>query len=805
MDLQEREIGTYVDYENLVETFTVAVTGKDLYETIGSSTIKEYDVYYYEDGAEDETIKASNMIRTNTKEYDTTGNGVLTQVFVDHDKKEIIITSIHTYLAQATADYNAKKGTLSLNVFKTSGGVAKTVDVEEVPGIENYKKDDYVLVNWAEIGSKTGSTYSKFEVVKVTDPEVTEDQKLTKYSQESYVVSGGTQYDYGLDGVQKNDLGDYHGDLLKDFTYSLYFDQYGYLAGVIKFSGEDHYLFLVGYDRPKSNLSMSTADAAVIFLDGRMETVKVNVTETDKKLDTNEDGTPNQSDYPTLKNAANGIPNYNKWFKYTTKGEGDSAVYTLTPIAAGSWMNVAHSSFVSRGINTASVRLTSTTPVTPIYAWGNDDSVFLTVEAKDGAVDGLSTSQDAAITKVTDVYTGMDDTDLEVYSGSAIETTHFTDSVFAVMDEDSYIIGAVVVGEAKNSNKNWAYAIKGAKSEWIDGDYTYWDFTAVVDGEIKDLTVKDEYGDTIERIQGVVGVGQIDKSGLMKLTYDKDGYVVAADTFPDAGSKAESAETNKNKIYENGDYVASPPVDVDPDVFNAYNVQMSKAKKLTGDGRTLYTRDEDAGLRLAKDAPVIVIQIEKDTKGNEEIVYDSYSSLLSARQELISDTAYVGWISAVIADKGAEYIVLKEKGTKDIATDDGSTGNNGVEEMELPNGVDNDVADIIVKESPDGVYEPTEKFKDMGGNASDNRIFKFTMVEAGNVTLTIRNNAGIQYVESFATTKGPHYFFVQVTGTPVNSGSGPMKNSALTAGKYKYKVTSDGETLLEGEFTIANS
>ena len=100
---KSEEIGTYVDYENLVETFTVAVTGKDLYETIGSSTIKEYDVYYYEDGAEDETIKASNMIRTNTKEYDTTGNGVLTQVFVDHDKKEIIITSIHTYLAQATA------------------------------------------------------------------------------------------------------------------------------------------------------------------------------------------------------------------------------------------------------------------------------------------------------------------------------------------------------------------------------------------------------------------------------------------------------------------------------------------------------------------------------------------------------------------------------------------------------------------------------------------------------------------------------------------------------------------------------
>ena len=793
-----KEIGTYAKDELLRREYTVGVTGKDLYDLLSASTIKDYDVAYYVDGVlDDETIKASNMIRTNTKTYDTTGKGVLTQVFVDNNKREITIVSIHTYLAQATADYNAKKGTVSLNVYKTAGGVSKTADVEVVSGIEGIKKDDYILVNWAEIGSKSGA-YGKMEVVKVYDPEVLEDQKLNKYSHESYVMDNGTQYDYGKDGVQKNDLGAYNGDLLKDFTYNLYFDQYGYMAGVIKHSGEDHYLFLTGYDRPTSNLSMSTADAAAIFLDGTMQTIKVNVTETDKKLDTNDDSTADQSDYPLLKQpTGNGDPNYNKWFKYTTKGEGDNAVYTLTPIAAGSWLDVAHGS--AKNINTASVRLVGTNTGTPV-AWGNDDSVFITVEAKDAAVDGSASTGDSAITKVKDVYNGMDDTDLEPVKAE-IEATYFTGNIFAVMDDDKYVIGAVVVGDAKGSNKDYAYAIKEAKSEWIDGDYTYWDFTAVVNGEIKDLTVKDEYGDTITKIQGIVGTGNIAKSGLVKLTYDKDGYVIDAVLW---ATKNANTETSADKVYENSNY--GVPDDVDPDTFNAYNVRYDSGVKLTGDGRTLYTKTVDPGLRLAQNAPVIVIQVEQDSKGNKEIVYDSYSSLLSARQELVTDTSYKGWVSAVIGDKGAEYIVIKENTVKSVTTNDPSIGGGDVEELELPSGVSNGVADVLVKESPDGAYVPTQKFKDMGGDADDNRIFKFTMPEDGTATLTIRDSSGdIKYAEAFATTKGPHYFYVQVTGTGfVNAGDGAMKNTALGAGNYNYKVTADGKTLLEGKFTIGS-
>ena len=180
------EIGSYVDYDLLVETYTTGVTGKDLYDVIGHSNIANYPTYYYVDGAANTTIKTSNMIRTNTRTYGTTGNGVLTQVFVDHNGNngdgEIIITSINTYLAKANADYNTRQENLSLNVFTGRDAITgntteypEVVTIDDVAGIEEYKENDFVLVNMAAIGSN-----GRLEVVRVMDPEIMTNSKITK-------------------------------------------------------------------------------------------------------------------------------------------------------------------------------------------------------------------------------------------------------------------------------------------------------------------------------------------------------------------------------------------------------------------------------------------------------------------------------------------------------------------------------------------------------------------------------------------------------------------------------------------------
>ena len=148
---ENTELGTYVNYDMLTETYTAGVDGRDLYELLGRSTIEKYDLTYYVDGAVDTTITADSMYRGNTSDYSTTGNGVLTQVFIDHDTEEIIITSINTYLAQANADYNANSETLSLNVFESdSDGITKTVDSADVPNAVDITEGQYVLVNMSK-------------------------------------------------------------------------------------------------------------------------------------------------------------------------------------------------------------------------------------------------------------------------------------------------------------------------------------------------------------------------------------------------------------------------------------------------------------------------------------------------------------------------------------------------------------------------------------------------------------------------------------------------------------------------------
>src|SRR5699024_1592557 len=99
------------------------------------------------------------------------------------------------------------------------------------------------------------------------------------------------------------------------------------------------------------------------------------------------------------------------------------------------------------------------------------------------------------------------------------------------------IIGAVVVGEDENNTKNYAYALKSAQNEYKDdeGNY-YWDFEAVVDGEIVTLTVKEEGTRVLRnRISNWIGLNTF---SMLEVTYDADGYVV------DVARCVDNASTN---------------------------------------------------------------------------------------------------------------------------------------------------------------------------------------------------------------------------------------------------------------------
>ena len=656
------EIGTYVDWSLMVQEYTTGVTGKELYNLLTSNIIKNYEFNYYVDGKEDQTIKASNMIRTNDYNYNTTGNGALTQVFVDNEKEYIVITTINTYLATAAADYNEKRGELTLNVYADADkDVEQVIKVEDIPSIATAKEGDMFLVNVAE------TSKNDYEVITIGEPEVIADAKLTKYSADSakaetkYLVTDGTQYDYAMKGnIHNEDVLQKYQQSALDNTYNIYLDPYGYVIGTEKVSGDLKYVFMTGYDRPMTHLGVKTAEAAAIFLDGTMQKIEVNVTETNKNLgDTNGNGVKDSGEtivYSLLTaQDSTWMSRYNRWFTYTVDKDG---VYTLKPVA--NWLNVKNDTD-RKTINSSSVVLRGyDADSTNDRAYGNDDSVYITVDTLKA-----NDYNEAIIEKVNNVYTGVQNVDIELNTEDYIDEV-----IFACYDGEGYIIGAVVLGEDVNNTKNFAYGIASdAMNEYVQGDdgYVYWDFEAVVDGEIKTLTVKDSYSKVIyETLVKEIKTGE---GALLELTYDKDGYVVAAEVREDADKD----------IYGNTEYTNSKEY---TENYEAYLVDVDKeALKTNTAGNTLWVdlKDKtDNGLAVSAGAPIIVIQdiVDKDDPTNvletEVEVYTNFNAAFKA-MGLDKDEEFSGQIAAVLNDKGtAEYVVMNCKPDTEIEIDDGT-------------------------------------------------------------------------------------------------------------------------------------
>ena len=208
------KVGTFVDYTTMVQEFTTKVTYKDLYDTIGSSNLKNNDFKAYVDGVDQKT-NVSNWTKTDKSTAYETGNGVLTQVFVDTDKDLVTVAVINTYLAKATSDYSTKNDKVTLNVYgikKVTGSEEYKKDVtnekvsfpvygEDVSAAADLEKDDFVLVT---VAAKEIQTIAPVETVNKTT--------ITNFSKKDYLTAAGTKYEYS-DGAS------YDMDVLKQYTY----------------------------------------------------------------------------------------------------------------------------------------------------------------------------------------------------------------------------------------------------------------------------------------------------------------------------------------------------------------------------------------------------------------------------------------------------------------------------------------------------------------------------------------------------------------------------------------------------------
>ena len=633
-----KEIGTYAKRELMVESYTTGVTGKDMYDLLSSATIRDNELFNYVDG-EDGTIKASQLVRSNDDDLAGTGDGVLTEVYLDQDADEITIVSISTWLAKATADYNESKEYAPLTVYTGVGQTATyNVDVDEVASVADVAEDEFYQVNITYKDNTRG------EVVAVSPVEVLADSTVTKYSASdkgdgagwvTKLTTGGTEYERNEMAFYDEDVLDTYDDgLLTDSTYNVYLDQYGYFLGVDLYDGAKNYVFITGYDRPTSNLSVKTADAAGIFLDGTMEKIEVNVKDTNENIkDANKQSYDAKEYFKEW--VSGGEYALNRWYTYTVDQNG---VYTLKPA-----VRMTATDYNSEAtVNTSNLRVNDNVLAANQRSsvYGEDASVYLTVD-----LDEVDTTLDQpnktkrAITEVTGVYTGVQEVEIEIDPGTDIEEAE----IYTVYDSDFYIVGAVVVGEARGNNANIAYLIDGAKSESYDGTYYYWEFECVMDGQVQTLTAKSKYVDTIRALRN-------DTDDIVELRFDGDNYVVDVKDVDDIYGDDHYDELASNHIdpkYDTAD-------------FDVYDV--TEGNELTLQGRTLYVlaNREDMGLALTSDAKAVVIQDENektDVKSEFSSVSAAISHLADADTS-VSGMQYDGRIIAALDSRGAASWVL---------------------------------------------------------------------------------------------------------------------------------------------------
>ena len=230
-EYQTEEIGTY--NETSTYTFTDKVTSKELYDAIGRTAMDYNTWHVYVDGFEVE-YNGSDLSRNRTDNNNdfleeagvaipadvwnqqATGNGVLTQVYVDGTDRAVYVSLIHYYAAEVHA-VDEEDGVITLNAFY---GNAETNDEFETT---DFAEEDVVMYSFAN--NEIQEVYAAEQI----EGEVTRVRSNTTNGTEDdgdNFTADGTDYNYNktmlsddrlrIENVDNNMVG--------------YVDQYGYVS-----------------------------------------------------------------------------------------------------------------------------------------------------------------------------------------------------------------------------------------------------------------------------------------------------------------------------------------------------------------------------------------------------------------------------------------------------------------------------------------------------------------------------------------------------------------------------------------------
>ena len=460
------EIGTFS--ETADATFTTTAETGELYDAVGRTVYSDLDdgsadLDVYVDGEEvdyadfdlDDFIARNGDDTAGVRDRSgylisdqRTGNGVLTEVFVDDDYNDVTITMIHTYVAQVEGDYDSTDGELDLDALDGTAMAATDLTVydEDFDNLDTFSDGDYVLLTVAA---------GEIQTIALAD---TVDGDVTAYTEGSSVTVDGTRYYYNrtFEAALETDADALDYDLNE--AYTLVLDEYGYVVYSDATEGTSDYVFI---SRVAATGGVSSDyEARAYFTDGTYGTIEMDEDSEathggDKLVDLADSSTSN---YETI----------NEWYDYDEQSDGsyelndvsESGSDTLTGASGGTDIAVSGSAYVYYG-NASGDRIRA-----------NSSTVFVIND--DGDVSS---------------YTGIRNVpDVTLRSGE-------TGVVAWVMDDDGYADAVYIYSDnmsVSGGSDDRVYILDDSASRSVDSEgNSYYEYDAIVNGEVGTIRASD--------------------------------------------------------------------------------------------------------------------------------------------------------------------------------------------------------------------------------------------------------------------------------------------------------------------------
>ena len=628
--LKSDEIGTYA--KDADATYTTKVEVGDIYKDLGlGSKIEKKDVSVYVDGVVDPENKIVPVAITKDNDDDSYGaNGVLTEVFYDDDADTVTITEVNTYVGQVSKNVAATSKKDAYVVVSTLDVVPSESGNLEFETNEEFEEDAYVLYTYSEAAEEVKSVAAAEEVsgtvTKVINKASDDENKGLTIADTAYKTS-------------RTVSGELLGDVSVKNDYTVYLDAYGYVIYIEEeeLTAQDYALVLATAN--KSDFVGKKAE--LLFADG---TTKVVTTEKDYSNDI----------------ADNTIVTY--------KVDSDN-VYTLKEVSSkqdkGGYNKTVKETDISNFVlknDKASINVAGTAVT------ANSKTLFVVQDTED--------------TDEYTAYTGIKNApSITAASGKdrQVDVYYFckNGSMVTVM----FIMPESKVDVEDDSSKMLFLAGESVSDLIHDADDDYFEYNAVVNGEITTVKVAEELGDGLN---GLYKSFSTNKYGVIT-------KVTRYDSFDNTTDSKQAVNGGTGVDKRSGDYTvildtaATTPWTVSVDDDAAFYTVDKKGNISTGSYRSVVKDNNDKVYAVISDYLVqslFIETVEDDEKdsGKVEIpsnvvvdISDLNSMTVTYRTGTDKPNAMdaVEYLKTALADKGYEVGTIKNtNGTYEFTLND---------------------------------------------------------------------------------------------------------------------------------------